>query len=189
MAATLRDSYNTNDDAPQLVAGAANWFTQTFTPSENYTIEYVKLLLYKIGTPGTITISIKATDGSGKPTGADLASGTIAGSSLLTSPGQWETITFGASYALISGTKYAIVARQTLNVPNWFAWRMDQTSPTYTGGSYGSSANSGSTWTMNTARDFMFETWGVGSDILPTAPGFVKRLVAIGNNEVWVEDI
>lgn len=47
------------------VYGSAYWSAQTFTASSTYTITGVKLYLYRIdgSTPGTITVSIKATVG------------------------------------------------------------------------------------------------------------------------------
>lgn len=157
--ATLRDYYNTGDDNYQTIWSTV-WVAQTFTTSESYNISSVKLKLFRLNNPGTITVSIKATSG-GLPSGGDLAVGTTDGSTLTTSVvGEWREITFGSPYTLSSGVKYAIVVRSGASAPNYFYWKYDVSSPTYTGGSYIFSSNSGSSWAANTAIDFMFETWG-----------------------------
>jgi hypothetical protein len=61
-AATLYEYYNTGDDASLFLYGIY-WKAQTFTPLAPHKITSVKLKLYKaIGSPGTVTVSIRATD-------------------------------------------------------------------------------------------------------------------------------
>ena len=158
---TLYEYYNTGDDGAGNFYGAT-WWAQTFTPSTAHKITSVKLLLYRAGSPGTITVSIRATDGSGHPTGGDLCSGTTNGNTLPTgSPYEWREITLGAGCDLSAGTKYAIVARATSgSSSNKVYWRSDSTSPTYAGGNFEYSTNSGSSWTTYTNYDCLFEDWG-----------------------------
>ncbi len=73
------------------------WQGQTFTPRVAHTIEAVKLEMYRHGSPGTITVAIKAVDGSGLPTGVDLCSGTTDGDTLpLIYGGEKREIALGA---------------------------------------------------------------------------------------------
>ena len=81
--ATLYEYLNTGDNDSGSVYGAV-WNSQSFTPTIAHIITSIKLLLYRIGSPGTLTVSIRATDGSGHPTGADLVSGTTDGATLTT---------------------------------------------------------------------------------------------------------
>ncbi len=136
------------------------WAAQTFTPAISHTITNVNLLLYRANSPGTITVSIKAT-AAGVPSGADLISGTTDGNTLTTNTaGEWRTISLGSGISLTSGTQYAIVVREAGGtIQDIVRWRSDNSSPGYAGGSYVTSADSGSTWTANTSRDFMFEEW------------------------------
>ena len=139
----------------------ANWRGQTFTPSTAHTITSVKLLLFKIFAPGTITVSIRATSAN-LPTGNDLCSGTTDGDTLTTdTAGEWREISLGAGYALSTGTKYAIVVRAA---STWGGWRVDETSPTYTGGTEVYSLNSGSSWTAVSTVDALFEEWGSAAE-------------------------
>lgn len=155
--------YNTGEDSWSGPYGTS-WIAQTFTPSVSHKVTSVKLLLYRIGSPGTVTVGIRATDVDGHPTGADLAFGTTDGNTLTTSTaGEWREIYLSAGYDLTASTKYAIVVRAlTGDNSNKPEWLRDESSPTYTGGNYEVSDDSGSTWSGLAARDFMFEDWGAG---------------------------
>lgn len=160
--ATLKDSYNTGDDSAYGVYDTT-WVAQTFTASSNYNITSVKLKLWHVnggGAVGTVTVSIRATS-AGSPTGSDLTSGTIDGSTIGTaSPGAWFEAAL-TSYALTSGTKYAIVIRApTCAFADRLAVQRDVSSPTYTDGSEWFSGDSGSTWVEDASTDLLFETWG-----------------------------
>ncbi len=132
-----------------------NWRAQSFTPSISHSINGVGLFGYSTGSPGTITVSIRAVDGNGQPTGSDLCSGTIDGDTL-TGEVRWHNITFSSSYALTASTKYTIVVRAlTGSAANRFNWHYLNPG-TYSGGQYEESANAGSTWTGVSAADFYF---------------------------------
>ena len=157
---TLHEYYSDNDDSASNFRDTS-WQCQTFTTTSAYVISSVKLKIYRVGSPGTITVSIRATDVGGKPTGADLASGTTDGDTLTTSSsGEWREITFGTPYSLSGTTKYAIVASTASgDYENEVLWKRDATSPTYSGGSAGDSTDSGSSWSLITTQDMMFECW------------------------------
>ena len=182
MSDTLYERYNTGHDNYDYIYGA-KWRAQTFTvgntgANENHNITSVKLLLYRVESPGTVTVGIRAVDDDGKPTGSDLTSGTTNGNTLPTgSPYEWREITL-TSYTLQASTKYAIVFR----VPNGDSsnscvWRRDASSPTYTGGSKCYSLNSGSTWTTDTFNDFMFEEYGTTGGSQKTHTSFLTYLL------------
>jgi len=62
----------------------------------------------KVGAPtDNLTVGVYALDGSGNPTGAALASGTIAGANLLTSQA-WVTVAFSAGATLAGSTQYGL---------------------------------------------------------------------------------
>ena len=153
--------YNTGDDG-YYPFHSTGWRAQTFTPATAHKITSVKLLLYRSGSPGTVTVTIRATDVDSHPTGADLCSGTTNSNTLPTdSPFEWREITLGAGYNLAVSTKYAIVIRATDgNDANYVMWRADTSSPAYTGGCFELSGNSGTTWASVTTYDQMFEEWG-----------------------------
>jgi hypothetical protein len=136
---------------------------QTFNSSTSFSIASVKLLLYRTGNPGTVTVGIYATTGNpAYPTGSVLTSGTTNGTTLPTaSPYEWREITL-TTYTLQANTTYAIVIQGSGgNSGNAVYWRNDATSPTYANGMYGRSASSGAWGTtyMDNMKDNMFEVW------------------------------
>jgi len=167
--ADLYQYYNTNDDAAGRVR-QADWVAQTFTPAIAHTITSVKLKLWRDGAPVLVTVGIRATDAEGKPTGEDLCFGTIAGADITDAdPGQWYEITLGEGCDLDVDTTYAIVVRAPEgSFFNWVYWRYDQTAPTYERGNRLYSASAVVGWTVNTARDQMFEEWGEEIVYIPT---------------------
>jgi len=165
--ATLYEYYNTGDTDKWSIYGV-QWGAQTFTPSVAHKITSVKLKLYKLGSPGTVTVGIRATDVNGHPTGADLCSGTTDGNTLPLYPTfEWREIILGAGYDLVAGTKYAIVVRATGGIESdSVSWRLDYTSPTYAGGNFEYSGSSGAAW-ASADYDFMFEEWGEPPPVTP----------------------
>jgi len=186
--ATLYEYYNTGDDGGTNINDAAKWMAQTFTPATAHKITSVKLKLYRVGSPGTITVSIKATDENGHPTGADLCSGTTDGDTLTdSSPGEWREITLGAGYDLSADTKYAIVVRAAnANTDNRFYWRLNTTG-SYAGGNTEYSSNSGSSWTTYADYDYMFEDWGepvTAPTVTTQAVSSIGTTTATGNGNI-----
>lgn len=171
------ESYTTGDNQIIDFFGAT-WKDMSFTPDIAHDISLVTIKIFRTGSPGTITVSIRATS-SGLPTGNDLTSGTTDGNTITTS-------VFGAliefdltPYSLEASTEYAIVVR----VPdgdgsNYLNWRRDTTG-TYAGGGSGTSTDSGGSWAEvgggkpdGTTVDYLFEEWG--ELIVPSVPTIVS---------------
>lgn len=186
LAATLYEYYNTNDDNglavyPPRVLG------QTFTPSEAHKITSVKLLLYRLGSPGTLTVGIRATSG-GEPTGGDLCSGSTDGDTLpTTSPYEWREITLGDGYDLDADTQYAIIIKAPDgNSTNSVWWRKDASDPTYAGGLALYSVDE-VTWYTYATQDYMFEEWGevaAPPTVTTSAASSVEATTATGNGNI-----
>ena len=153
------DLYITGGDSSASIY-AARYVTQTFTASASYTSSGIQLRLMRQGTPGTVTVTLLATTG-GKPTGAALATGTTNGNTLpywKGSEGEWRQIEWASNFSIVSGTVYAAVVKASgTTSSDAVYWWLDQSTPTYTGGSYGLSSDSGSNWTMNTGIDLLFD--------------------------------
>lgn len=163
--ATRYEYYNTGEDAVYTLL-VPFWRAQTFTPATTHTITEVRLHLHRVGTIGDVTVSIRATDVDGHPTGDDLTSGTYDGDTLRmeVSPQlgalEWITIPL-TSYNLSAGKKYAIVVRIAGgDVDNKLCYGVDESSPTYTDGCFEYSGDLGVNWTSLTTVDWMFEEWG-----------------------------
>ncbi len=168
VAATKRQYHDSAPDghASLYVSGATDrQGAQSFTTTDSYSISSVKVLIYRINSPGTYTVSIRAASGDA-PTGGDLASGEFEGSSITTNvAGEWKEITFDTPYELSSTTKYTIVIRYTGGGDSGgsIEWLGVGGSSSYPAGQGTYSFTGGSTWSA-LSRDFNFETWG--SDII-----------------------
>ena len=155
--AILLENYTTgNDDFTSVYS--AQWGGQTFTATSNHTITSVKILAYRLGNAGTLTLSIRDTS-AGKPTGSDLVSGTLDVSGITTSTsGELIEVTFATPLTVTSGTVYAIVCSATgADTSNRLKWNT-QTTGAYAGGQFSSSSD-GSSWTGQTF-DNMFQIYG-----------------------------
>lgn len=171
---TLYERYNTGDDTTQPNIYGATWIFQGFTigatgANTTHQITSLKLLMYRTGLPGDVTVSIRAADAQGKPTGSDLATGTTDGNTLTTdTAGEWREIAL-TSYTLVAGTQYTWIFRVLDgDASNYINYRYDSSAPAYPGGAGGSSLNSGSTWTFYVPADGMFEEHGIL--VTPPAP-------------------
>ena len=158
MAYLLKDYYNTGDDSSGVEFYSAQWRAQTFLASDSY--DAVKVSV-KLGRPAgtqayTVYCDLYAT-AAGLPSGAALETVTCTWQSLPTSPA-WVDFVF-VGVALTSGTSYAIVFHSDCSASYAITWRSDGSSPTYAGGSYCYSTNSGSSWTAYTNNDCMFEVY------------------------------
>ncbi len=185
---TLRDYYNTGDNGSDWLYGNS-WRVQTFTTTSSYSATSVKLKLFKNGSPtGDITVSIYATSG-GSPTGSPLTSGTYDSSLLSINQNTWYEISL-TPYLLYDDTLYAIVV--SLNggdYSNGVNWRQEGSPSYYTGGMYGYSSNSGSSWTMVSGTfsyDLMFEVYGetVAPTVTTQAVSSITSTTATGNGNV-----
>lgn len=177
---TLYEYYNTGDNTAST-AYSNYWTGQTFTPAIAHKNTSVKLKLYKVGSPGTITASIRATDGEGHPTGEDLCSGTTDGNTLTEdTSGEWREITLGDGYNLNADTKYAIVVRALDGTSSHFLrWRLDSTDPTYAGGASEYSDNSGVDWSTTLTYDKMFEEWGEALGVTYYLAGVIVGVASV----------
>lgn len=187
---TLYDSY-TAGGASNVTVYNTRSEGQTFTPAYSYTITSVKLDLFGDGDAFTLTVTIHATDDDGLPTGPVLCTGTLDTSTLLVDPGQLEEITLGSGTDLIAGTKYAICCACDADDQTACEWQADIVG-TLSNGNRIYDAGPDGTWAEagTTAHDISFECYGTRiSGGTPVDKHYSKRLIAIGNSEVWHESV
>ncbi len=136
----------------------ANFGGQTFTAGKTGALTKVDFTLFCSGCTANpnLIVGIWATSG-GLPTGGDLASTTIAGDN------SGNSVTFVATFSspttVTAGTQYALIVRpDAATGGSGYLWIRSSPS-TYAGGNKVTSANSGSTWVGDTARDMNFHTY------------------------------
>lgn len=152
-------SYTSGDDALSSFYGDT-WIAQTFTTgTSSMNTTSIKLKVKRTGTPGAITVSIKAIDGNSKPTGSDLTSETLDYTDLI-DDGDTEWIVLPLSdYTLSASTTYALVIRLSGgDNSNKYESRM-KTTGTYSGGNNLTSSDAGDSWTTGSA-DLLFDLYG-----------------------------
>lgn len=158
----MADKYEYYEGATNAasVTWGEGWHAETFTPQIAHKITSVKLLMFRVGSPETLTVSIRATS-AGKPTGEDLCSGTMDGNTVTpVDSGEWYEITLGAGFNLEADTMYAIVLRsEGTDAGNCIRWR-GVSANNYPRGTYVYSENYGVSWTALATWDLAFQDWG-----------------------------
>lgn len=189
--AILRENYVGDSPFTALAINlATKWAGQSFTTTLGYSITRIDLYLDK-GTGdnvGTINISLHTVDGSGHPTGAALATGTLSDGEVPESPA-WVTCTLASSYNLAASTKYCIVVHgASLSASNVLYWSFDDDglgASDFAGGDQEWSTDSGNSWATSSIVDQLFKCWG--DNIPANDKVYSKKLVAIGNHELWYQ--
>lgn len=179
---SIKDSW-TEHDIDSFYATAWWDHAQTWTPSNAYTMTKVKLLIYRVGSPGTVTLSITEVDGEGAPTGEDLDSVDINGDLLTDDPaGEWAEFD-GFELMVSPAAQKALVLRSRGGDPfdDQVHWRFSTPDPDggdpadYEGGQGYKSYTPFVDWDPHSVYynwdpytvDFLFEIWGF-------EPGHVK---------------
>jgi kumamolisin len=147
-----------------------SWGGQTFTPSVSGLLTRIDLFLFCSSCSGAnpnIIVSVRNTS-SGLPTGADLASVTLAGFND-GGAGTWTSANFAAPITVNAGTVYAVVFRLAATRLGSQAYVSSGTTAgggdgdVYAGGRRCTSTNSGGTWACSTvstaAADDDFVSW------------------------------
>lgn len=158
---TLYEYWNTADDADVDIYGN-NWFGQTFTTGATvpHTVTQVRVRLFRVGSPGTLTAQIHRTS-AGVPTGQHIGEGDIDADTFTTgTAGAWYTVTLDEETALESSTMYAVVlGARDGGAADYVSWRYDNANG-YASGTEVTSTDGGITWSTVGANDMMFEVWG-----------------------------
>ena len=172
-AAVRIEYYDSGDNANRVIWGTT-WRAQTFTVDANHTVTSVRLKLSRLGSPGTVTVSIQPLESDDSLSGIDLTSGNTTGNDLTTpAAGAWRLVNFNTPYTLVGGAKYAIVLRALSgDSSNQVRWRVN-TDGVYDRGAMRQSIDGGNSWNK-TSADCMFEVWG--------------EAVVGTVSEVWVDD-
>ncbi len=166
MSDTLFESWDLGVELGQLVNSIDDRACMTFTPSTSHRLTSVKFQVWRDtgDTPGLITLRLQLADGNDKPDGVDLATAVIDGDTILEgAPGSLQEWVFSTPRVLLSGTRYALVIEaldSSAGEPVTVGYNVNDT-PHYSGGEYGTSADSGVAWTMQANVEFIFYEYGI----------------------------
>jgi hypothetical protein len=103
---SIKDNYGSN--VKILGVYGANWKATIFTAASSYIATSVRCRGDVTGSPGTATASLRLTNASHQPTGADLCVGSVNANGWVN---DWHDIPFNTPYPITAGTEYAIVLR------------------------------------------------------------------------------
>ncbi|MBA7589986.1 hypothetical protein ES708_32085 [subsurface metagenome] len=150
------ESYDWNANMSIWVC-AVQQVLMSFTPIVTHTLTNVKLRMYRVGTPGTLHVSIYAANPAGEPVGPPLASGTINADTFTTdAKGAWYLIILDAGGIITAGNYYCIVCEtEAPNATRAVVW-IGSTAPDYPYGHYAYSGDGGATWTHRNTRALYF---------------------------------
>jgi len=142
----------------------------------------ISLKLYRRGSPGTLTLAVKALDVYGKPTGADLKTATYNGDTLTTATaGEWVTFSF-TNLARSADTQYCWILRAPTGDggANAVCVHFNNTIASYQGASLATS-NAESTWAVVPGTVYIF----IGSNTGPIDQSTIEvRASAISDTGV-----
>jgi len=150
------------------------WQAQTFTTTHALNVTAVRIKAYRSNTPGTVTVSIRATT-AGVPSGADIASATFNGDAIVAAdPGEWIELAFSGC-PLAAATQYAIVVRAPAGTLLNRLNLMYNPTDVYSGGSraYSLTAGPDGSWTATT-DDCLF--WVEDSTIYSTIMSAIEEV-------------
>ena len=156
------DQAQTTTTQTAMSVGGSSWVAQTFTAGITGSLDQVDLFLFRVASPGDLTLQIQGTSG-GVPSGSVLASTTVAEASVTQATGgsnprfSWISAPLSPSAQVTAGQRYAIV----LSAPaaagiNFYGWGVGDFLSPYSGGNVVLSITSGSMWG---AFAFIFDSW------------------------------
>jgi hypothetical protein len=168
----LLNQSNANVNPLGFSISNTSWAGQTFTPTISGKVTRFDVELFCLScttNSPNITVSIRATTGATPvPTGADLATATIAGFND-GGAGGLKTATFAAPFTVTSGTRYALIFRNTATFTTGTVFYTCSCSGSgfvnsnpYTTGQRVTSTNSGVSWSADTTsggRDLNFRVY------------------------------
>lgn len=136
----------------------ANYAAQSFmTEQMSVPVEYIELELYRVGSPGNVSAYIYECDDAGKPTGDGMTYATVDGNSFTTGT-NGSIVRFNVSPVVLdTNMQYAVILTATSgNGSDYVCWKVDASSPIYSGGTVVTSADGGITWTVDATKDAYF---------------------------------
>lgn len=159
---TVYEEYDVAGDGNTTIDSDSEQVCQTFTigttgTDEDFYVTGVELFCTTSNSNYWREVVIQATSG-GEPDGTDIAVSRVTTTNV-DNADSWLKVSFDNVGKLSAGTQYAIVVRHNYN-NGTFNWRHDDAPGTYTGGSAGTSADSGANWTMDTSKDMVFKVIG-----------------------------
>lgn len=139
------------------------WVAERFQAWQNHTFKKTFIKIYRIGSPGTVDVSIQGVDENDKPDGNVLSSITFNGNSLGTNTaGVWVELQPIPICNLEDDEIYCIVVKATSgNINNCVMWKYGEILGFTLQTHVKNSSDGGVSWTQDTDRTFLFRNEGL----------------------------
>jgi hypothetical protein len=149
------------DDADSTKIYGNTYAYEYFTVgATSHSISYIQLYLYRVGSPGTVTMEIRYGTG-GTPTGDIIATAILDGDNFSTSKAWYIFDLSNYDVYLQEGATYTIVLYASSgDISNYIIWRTDSGGDGDSTDYGGYSSNGGSSWTSSSPLDFLYKIWG-----------------------------
>jgi hypothetical protein len=155
---TKGEAYTDLNTPDNQYAYGTYWKNMRFTCMWPHQLRKVRLKLYREGSPGTVTVSVRDTE-----TDADLVVATTNGDTLTTDTGgEWRDFDFPSPYCDLAFLEdYYITIRATGGDSSNRVWIVADDAGTYDGGYMRYSTSSGASWSsISGSPDALFEEYG-----------------------------
>ena len=148
---------------------ANTYVSQTFTAGSTASIDRLRLRVKRVGNlSDNLLVSIRATDGSGVPTGSDLTNQVSLALSSLKTEYEWKEIVFTTYASLTASTKYAIIIKRSgSNDASNYIQISEDSNASYAGGNVYISSDA-ATWASDTSKDIDFITYLLSGESKPS---------------------
>jgi len=157
--ATLYESYTAGGDGDSDAIYGSNLNAQQFTSNTTaHSISLIHLMLKRVGSPGTVTVSLR-TASAGLSTGLDITTSSLNGNVFSTAY-TYQTFTLAVETSILISTQYSIViTAPNGDGSNYVMWQKDS------GGGLADavgnkSTDGGITWASTTPADYLFQVYG-----------------------------
>lgn len=154
-------------------------YAQTFTAGRTGLLDQVALFLGHTGSPGPLTVQIQPTSG-GLPTGAVLATATVAESAVPADSLGWVLAPLAPPPLVLLGQQYAIVLSSGGDGATTFYTLLEHDANPYAGGAVVTALTATPVWSAEPNLDLLFQTFVSGLSVAITADVTPKPIVPSG---------
>ena len=186
---SLRDFYNTPSLNDTKCDAANDRTFSHFNATSSYGAVSVKIKVFRVGSPGTVTIGMWAaldsvTPGHFIPTGSVLASNTFNGNTITTdTAGEWIEIVFSSTATIVASSDFGILMNApSSNASNYMEWKSDDGNQSHPFAIYVSS-NGGASYSRLQNWGSMYEVYDAKS--IPNDKKYTRNLVTFSANKVF----
>jgi HYR domain len=175
-AGTLDQSQSSDSAGTECLCEPFTRLAQTFTAGRTGDLDRIDLLLYRVGSPGDLTVQVRTASG-GVPSEVVLATASVAAASV--PDAGWVSVPLSSPISSTAGRQYAIVlsAPGASSASPFYGWGSALGDP-YAGGDALTSVDSGGSWNPligpgDLRLDRAFNTYVGVPDVAPptiTAP-------------------